>query len=77
MEVEIEPGMFFWVDFDRDLVGARNENGFIAPDQVESALDRRGILDPLNREVAKQMLDAIAAGRNHAMNERIEPERRR
>lgn len=67
--------MTFWIRLDRELAGARSDNGFIHPDAVESALDRWGIRRPENRDVSKRMLDALAAGRSEAMAMKIEPEK--
>lgn len=65
------PGMVFWERLDQELIGARNENGFVVPSELYLALDRWGIRDEDNRETAKLMIDSIAAGRNKAATESI------
>lgn len=70
--VEWLPDMAFWIALDRELIGARNENGFLIPSEVEAALDRWGIEDPENRDTAKLMLEQIAGGRNRAAMEEFE-----
>ncbi len=70
--VEFLADMVFWLHLDRELVGARNENGFVIPSEIYQALDRWGIEDEENRDTAKLMLDCIATGRNSATMEKIE-----
>lgn len=70
-EVEWLADMTFWVHLDRELVGARNENGFLIPSEVFDALDRWGIMDEDNRNTAKTMLDSMATGRNIAAMEEM------
>ena len=72
--VEWLPDMTFWVRLDQELIGARNENGFVIPSEIFAALDRWGIRDEDNRNTAKLMLDSIAAGRNMAAMERSDKE---
>ncbi len=63
--------MTFWVHLDRELTGARNENGFLIPSEIFAALDRWGIMDSDNRDTAKLMLDSLATGRNIAAMEEL------
>lgn len=73
--VEWLPDMAFWIALDRELIGARNENGYVVPSEAEAAFDRWGIHDLDNRETAKLMLDAIASGRNRAAMETLTRDR--
>lgn len=63
--------MVFWRELDRELIGARNENGFIVPSELYAALDRWGIKDEENRHTARLMMDMCAIGRNQATNEKL------
>ena len=45
------------------------------PSELWLELDRRGLMHPWNREVAKQMVDRIALGVNEAMAEDIPSEK--
>lgn len=65
------PGMVFWRELDRSLIGARSENGFLIPSEVDAKLDRLGIKDQDNRDTAILMLEMCAIGRNQAANEKI------
>jgi hypothetical protein len=69
-------GAGFWIDFDRQLLGDRcPDTGFPSRRAVDYLLDEMGILDEIDRDVARQMLERIAIGRNEARNEDIKPEK--
>lgn len=67
--------MVYWIALDRSMIGARTDSGFVPPDVVERVLDREGIHNLINRDVSRQMLTALAFGRNQALAEKVEPER--
>lgn len=57
--------MRFWMALDARLVGARNENGFVAPESLDYVLGRdHGITDPDSCRMAGDLLALIAIGRN-------------
>ena len=69
---DIEPHLMFFEALDRELTGARNENGWTHPDAIESAMDRRDITHELHRDITRHLLLMIAAGRIEALNETTE-----
>ena len=70
-EVEWLPDMTFWIALDRELIGDRNENGFVGTMALDARLDRWGIMDEDNRVTSQAMLDQIATGRNMAAMESL------
>ncbi len=72
---EIMSGMLFWIDLDRQLAGDVGESGVAPRRAIDYLLTEVGIVDEIDRDVARQMLERIAIGRNKARNERIEPEK--
>ncbi len=74
--VPLDREMIAWIELDSRLAGARNENGFVAPRELDYVLEREyGSADnPDASRIAGGVLAMMAIGRNEGAFEGLDDE---